>query len=143
MRHHKPYRFFIFMTIESFLPFLLILAPFLIAFTIEAAVMALYKLKSFWTCLGVSVLLNLISFTLLYFIASPILSLFGYNTANFNGFVLAPQAVAFLCWFSIVAEALLLQFFIRKAQKKSIFSASILMNALSFLFLYLFIVNSH
>lgn len=131
------------MTIESFLPFLLILAPFLIAFTLEAAVMAVYKLKPFWACLGISVLVNLVSIALLYFVASAILSLFGYDTANFNGFILAPQSVVFLCWFSIIAEGLLLRLFIRKARRKTIFLASIVMNALSFLFLYFFIVNSH
>jgi hypothetical protein len=134
---------FLCMNIESFLPFLLILTPFAAAFFLEAAVMFFLKLKPFRTCLGISILTNLLSFALLYFVGSPLLSLFGYDTANFNSFNLHPQTVAFLCWVSIIVEGLLVGFLLRSVPTKRVFTASISMNVLSFIFLYLFIANSH
>ncbi|RYF81830.1 MAG: hypothetical protein EON98_11895 [Chitinophagaceae bacterium] len=128
------------MNVESFLPFLLILAPFAIAFFIEALVLYFFKLKKFWGSVGVSVLINLVSVALVYFIGSFILSKVGYE---FNGLQLQLPVVAFICWVSIIVEGLLLQLFCRTAEKKTIFLASIVMNILSYAFLYFFIANSH
>jgi hypothetical protein len=128
------------MNIESLAPFFLILAPFAIAFLLEALVLYFLRLKTFWGSIGTSILLNLLSIAPVYFISSFVLSKIGYE---FNGLQLDIPVVAFLWWFSIVVEGLLLRPFTRGKETKSIFTASILMNTLSYLFFYFFIVYSH
>jgi hypothetical protein len=129
-----------FMNIESLLPFILLFSPFILAFIIEALVIYFFKLRPFLTSLGISVLVNLISIALIHFIASFILSKIGYEL---NGLNLQVQVLFFLCWFSIVTEGFILQLLIKKTERKKIFTASIVMNAISFLFLYFFIEYSH
>jgi Na+/melibiose symporter-like transporter len=128
------------MNIESLLPFILLFSPFILAFIVEALVIYFFKLRPFLTSLGISVLVNLISIALIHFVASAILSKIGYEL---NGLNLQVQVLLFLCWFSIVVEGFVLQFLLKKPEKKKIFLASITMNALSFLFLYFFIEYSH
>lgn len=122
---------------------LLLLGFFAVVFAIEADVLSSFKLQPFWAALGLSVLLNLVSFALLYFAASALLSLLGYETAGLDGLNRQPQVILFLWWFSVVAEGLLLLAFLRKAEPKRILIAAILMNVLSFLFLYGFVEFSH
>ena len=129
-----------FMNIESLAPLLLILAPFLIAFFMEALVINFFKLKSFWPAVGVAIIINLLSIGLVYFIASFILSKVGYE---FNGLQLALPVVAFIWWVSIIAEGLLLRLFCRNQKREKLFQASIVMNTISYLFLYFIVVNSH
>ena len=128
------------MNMESFVPFILIFAPFIIAFLLEAIVLYFFRLKKFWGSVGLSFLVNLVSIVLVYFVASLVLSKVGYE---FNGLQLDVPVVTFLWWFSIIAEGLLLKPFTRGLETKRIFMASILMNTISYLFLYLFIVYSH
>ena len=128
------------MNIESLVPFLLILSPFAIAFLLEALVLYFLQLKTFWGSIGTSILINLLSLALVYFIASFVLSRMGYE---FNGMQLEVPIVAFLWWFSIIVEGLLLRPFARGKETKRIFTASILMNTLSYLFFYFFIIYSH
>ena len=131
------------MNVESLLPFLLILAPFLAAFFIEALVIYFFKLKSFWASVGISIVINLISTTLVYYAAGAILGKLGYEIGQFNGLNLPIQAIAFIWWFSVIADGLMLQLFIKAPEKHKIFIASIVMNALSYAFLHLFIEYSH
>jgi hypothetical protein len=131
------------MNVESVVPILLILAPFAIAYLIEALVIYFFRLKGIFASIGISVLINLLSLALIYFIGAPLLGKLGYELGQFNGLNLEIQVVAFICWFSIIVEALLLQLFIRSQQKKQVFIASIVMNILSYLFLNLFILYSH
>ena len=128
------------MNIESLVPFLLILAPFAIAFLMEAMVLYFFRLKRFWTSVGVAVLINIISIALVYFVASFVLSKIGYE---FNGLQLDLPVVAFLWWFSIIIEGFLLRPFTKGSDTRKVFMASIVMNTLSYLFLYFFIIYSH
>ena len=131
------------MSLESLTPLFILFAIFLIAFLIEALVIYFFKLKKFWASFGISVLVNLVSLTLIYYVAAALLHTLGYDVGKFNGLNLQLPVVAFLWWFSTVVEGLLLCFFFSKRELKKVFTASILMNFLSFLFLYVFIVNSH
>ena len=128
------------MNVESLNLFFLLAAPFFFAFTIEALVIYFFKIKLFWISLAIAFLINLVSITLIYFIASFLLSKIGYEL---NGLDLPLRVVLFLCWFSIIAEGFMLQVVAKEHDKKRIFLASILMNTLSYLFLYFFIENSH
>jgi hypothetical protein len=131
------------MNFESLDLFLLVLAPFIAIFIIEALVIFFYKLKGFWRSLGLSILINLVSFALIYFIAAPFLSLLGYDLGKFNGLNLSLPVVSFLTWFSIIVDGILLQVLNRQLDRKKIFIASIVMNVLSYFFFYFFIINSH
>ena len=127
------------MDIESVMPIVLLLSPFIVAFLLEALVIYFFKLKRFWVSLGLSVLVNLICIVVIYFVGSPLLGAMGYEFGQFNGLNLQIQVIVFLCWFSILVEGLVLQLLLPKHDKKTIYLASILMNILSFLFLHLFI----
>lgn len=131
------------MNIESLLPLFLLLAVFLAAFLLEALVIVSFKLKKFWAALGISLLVNLVSLALLYFVAGPVLSALGYDVGKPSGLNRQLQVVLFLWWFSVVAEGGLLWLFLRRPEKKSAFLASIIMNLVSFLFLYLFDLINH
>lgn len=131
------------MDIESLTPFLLILSPFLVAFFLEALVVYFFRLKGFWASLGLTVVVNLLSLALVYFVASALLAKLGYDVGSFNGLSLSLPVVAFLWWFSSVAEGLFMHLFFRGAQKPRVWLASMVMNLVSYLFLYVFIVNSH
>lgn len=130
------------MNIESLDLFLLVLAPFLAVFVIEALVIYFFKLKGFWISLGLSIVVNLLSFALIYFAAAPLLSLLGYDLGKFNGLNLSLPVVSFLTWFSIIVDGVLLQLFNRQLDRKRIFIASIVMNILSYFFFYFFIINN-
>ncbi len=132
-----------FMNIESLFPLFLILAVLVLAFALEAAVMAAFKLRKFWPSLGLSVWLNLTSFLLIYFLAKPFLSALGYDIGKASGLNLEFQVIGFLWWFSVVVEGLLLSLFLRKVERRRIFIAAIVMNLASFIFLYVFDVISH
>ena len=131
------------MNVESLDLFLLVLAPFLAVFLIEALVMYFSKLKGFWASLGLSIVINLVSLALIYFAAAPFLSLLGYDLGKFNGLNLSLPVVSFLTWFSIVIDGILLQLLNRKLDRKKIFIAAIVMNILSYFFFYFFIINSN
>ena len=131
------------MSIESLVPFLILLGLFLVAFLIEALVLYFSRLKKFWPSFGISVVVNIFSLLLNYFVASSLVSRLGYDSSQFSGLNLQLPVVAFLWWFSVVVEGGLLCFFFSAHERKKVFLASILMNFLSFLFLYVFIVNSH
>jgi len=128
------------MNVESLFPFFLLFTPFLFAFIIEGLVIYFFRIKAFWTSLGIAFLINLISIGLINFIGAFLLSKIGYEL---NGLDLPLRVVLFLCWFSVLTEGFMLQFLARGHDKKTIFLASIIMNALSYLFLYFFIANSH
>ena len=130
------------MDIESVVPFLLILAPFALAFFIETLVLYFFKLTSFWAGFGIIILVNLVSLAIIYYAGGPLIGKLGY-AGQFNGLDLPIQVIAFLCWLSIIIDGLLLSLFLKRHQKKQIFSASIVANILSYLFLHLFIVFSH
>lgn len=130
------------MNIESLDLFLLVLAPFLAVFIIEALVIYFFKLKGFWVSLGLSIVANLLSFALIYFAAAPLLSLLGYDLGKFNGLNLSLPVVSFLTWFSIIVDGVLLQLLNRQLDRKRIFIASIVMNILSYFFFYFFIINN-
>jgi len=130
------------MNLESLDLFLLVLAPFFAVFVIEALVIYFFKLKGFWASLGLSILINLLSFALIYFAAAPLLSLLGYDLGKFNGLNLSLPVVFFLTWFSIITDAILLQVLNRQLDRKRIFIVSIVMNILSYFFFYFFIINN-
>lgn len=131
------------MDIESVVPFLLLLAPFAIAFFIEALVIYFFKLKGFWLSIGISILVNLVALAVIYFIGSPVLGAIGYDMGQFNGLNLPVQVVVFLCWLSILIDGFIVQLMLRKQDKKTIYTSATVMNILSYLFLHFFIVYSH
>ena len=141
--HFLRVLFYIIMNFESLLPFFVILGVFLFAFFLEAIVVYAFKIKTFWKALGITIVVNLVSLLLIYFLAAAFLSKLGYEIGQFNGLNLQPQVIAFMWWFSSIAEGLLLQFFTGKHERKKAFTAAIIMNAISYLFLYFFITNSH
>lgn len=126
------------MNFESLSPFLLLVAPFVAAFFLEALVIFFFKLRSFWTSVGLSFVVNLLSLVVLY-IGSLFLSKLGYG---FNGLLLPLPLVSAFWWLSVVADGVLLSVF-SKRHKQTLYLCSILMNVLSYLFLYLFISYSH
>jgi len=128
------------MNTESLIPFALIITPFFLAFFIEGIVLYFFKIKAFWSSIGIAVAVNLLSLVVIFYAIMPLLGKLGYQ---FNGLELPVPVVLFLWWFSSIADGLLVLLFFKHVEKKRIFSASIIMNALSYLFLYIFIVNSH
>lgn len=128
------------MNIESLVPFFLIIAPFLIAFFVESLVIYFFKLKPFWQSAGISIIINLLSIALVYFVASFILSRIGYE---FNGLQLRLPVVAFIWWISVIAEGFLLLLFCRNQKREKLFQASLVMNTVSYLILYFIVTNSH
>lgn len=128
------------MNIESFLPFLLVVAPFAIAFFTESLVLYYFRLRPMWGAIAIATAVNLLSLAIIFFAVLPLIKKLGYELSGFN---LQPQVMVFLWWFSSVADGVLLTIFLPKPDKSKIFAASILMNFISFLFLYIFIVNSH
>lgn len=127
------------MNADSIFPFLLIVAPFVFAFLLEAAVFYFFKIKRFWAGIGVTIAVNLLSLAVLYG-SSLLLNQLGYE---FNGLRLPLQVILALWWLSVVTDGLLLQLFSPKAEKRRVYTASLVMNTLSYLFLYFFITNSH
>ena len=127
------------MNIQSIYPFLLIVAPFAIAFLLEAFVIYFSKIKRFWAGLGVSVVVNLLALVVLYG-ASLLMGKLGYE---FNGLQLPLQVMLALWWVSVIVDALLLRSFSKTIPLQKIYVSSIVMNTISFLFLYFFIANSH
>lgn len=132
------YGFLLVMNLESITPFLLIVAPFAIAFFIEALVIYFFRIKTFWISIGLSFLVNLLSLVVL-FAGSVLLTNLGYE---FNGLRLPVQVLLVMWWLSVVSDGILLQLF-SKAEKRKLYFASITMNSLSYLFLWFFITNSH
>lgn len=126
------------MRFESFYPFLLLLAPFAIAYLAEAFVIYFFRLKRFWAALGVAILINLLSLVVLYG-SGFLIGKLGYAL---NGLQLPLQVVLFFWWLSIITDGLLLQLFAKRAEAKAIYLCSIVMNTISWAFLYLFIINS-
>ena len=127
------------MTVESMLPFLLILFPFLICFFSEALVIAFFGFRRFWAALGFSIIINLLTLLLLYG-SSLLLEKLGYE---FNGLLLPVQVMLFFWWLSVLADGALLKLFLPRADTKRVYLASMGMNALSYLFVYFFVANSH
>lgn len=127
------------MNIQSIYPFLLIIAPFAIAFLLEAFVLYFLKIKRFWPSVGVSAAINLLALAVLYG-ASLLMGKLGYE---FNGLQLPLQVMVALWWVSVIVDALLLRRFSKTLPLQRIYLSSILMNTVSYLFLYFFIANSH
>lgn len=128
------------MNTESLLPLLLLITPFAIIFFIKAMVLYFFKIRRFWSAIGISVIINLITLAIIFY---GVMSLLGNLNYEFNGLHLPAPVVFFLWWFSSVTEGFLLHLFFRQKQKRQLFAASIVMNALSYIFLYIFIINSH
>ena len=126
------------MQFENYYPFLLILAPFAIAYLLEALVIYFFRLKRFWPAIGVSVLINLLTLLILYG-SSLLLGKLGYQL---NGLLLPLQVVLLFWWLSILTDGYLLQLLTKKAKNERIYLCSILMNTLSWILLYFFILNS-
>jgi hypothetical protein len=127
------------MNAENILPFFLIVAPFAVAFLLEAIVIYFFTIRRFWPGVGVAFLINLLSLAVLYG-SSLLMGKLGYE---FNGLRLPLQVILMLWWLSVIADGLLLQLFNAKTDKRTVFTASLVMNSISYLFLYFFITNSH
>jgi hypothetical protein len=127
------------MNIESLTPFLLIIAPFFIAFLLEALVIYFFKLRQFWPSVGISFLINLLALLVLY-VGCLLLTKIGYEL---NVLQFPIQVTLFLWWLSMITDGILLQLLSRREEKKRIYLTSIVMNSVSYLFLYFFISNSH
>lgn len=126
------------MNFESIAPFLLIIAPVVIGFFIEALVIYFFKVRRFWGSVGLSFLINLISLILVY-AGTVLISKLGYA---FDGLQMPLQVVLALWWLSTISDGAILQYFF-KGEKKRAFLCSILMNFFSYAFLYVFIALSH
>lgn len=127
------------MNAHSLLPIFLVVAPFAVAFLLEAVVIYFFKFKRLLPSVGISVFVNILSLGLLY-ISSQLLLKLGYN---FDGLRVPLQIVFAFWWLSIVMDGLLLQLFLPQVQRKTIYLASLVMNTVSYLFLFFFIANSH
>ena len=124
------------MHVESYFPFLLILAPFAFAFLAEAVVIYLFRLKALGAALGLGLLINLLSMAVLYG-SVLVLGKLGYAV---GGLQLPVQVVLFFWWLSILFDGLLLRLFTKNKTTEKIFLCAIAMNSFSWLFLYLFIL---
>lgn len=128
------------MNIESLLPFLLILLRSLgIAFFLEALVIYFFKIKRFWPAVGLSFGLNFLGLVVIY-VASWLIGKLGYE---FNGLLLPLPVIFALWWISVITDALLLRAFAPQVLPKTVLLSSIVMNTVSYLFLYFFITYSH
>lgn len=127
------------MNVQSVTPFLLIVAPFLVAFLLEAFVIFFFKLRTFWAALVAAFAVNLVTLAVLYG-AGLLIGLLGYSL---NGLRLPFQVFFLFWWISVVFDGLLLQAFTKRPNTHLIYVASIVMNTVSYLFLYLFISNTH
>lgn len=130
--------FYDLMNLESLSPFLLLLAPFAIAFFMEALVVYFFRLKPFWLSVGLCFLINLLTLGVLY-AGSVLLSKLGYR---FDGLLLPLQILLLFWWLSVVADGFFLFLFSKKG-KQIVYFCSLVMNSLSYLFLYIFIANTH
>lgn len=126
------------MNFESLVPFLLFVAPFVVAFFLEALILCFFKLQTFWIGVGLSFLVNVLSLGMLSF-GVRLLSSLGYA---FDGMLFPVQAILALWWLSVVVDGLLLQLFIKK-KKEAVYVASLVMNTVSYGFLYFMIANTH
>jgi hypothetical protein len=126
------------MRLENYYPFLLIIAPFAIAYLIEAIVIYFFRLKHFWAAIGLAVLINFLSLIILYG-SSLLVGKLGYQI---SGLLLPVQVVLLFWWLSVITDGFLLQLFTKRAESNRIFVCSIVMNTLSWIFLYFFILNS-
>ena len=126
------------MNFESIVAFLLIVAPVIIGFLIEALVIYLFKIRHFWGSIGLSLIVNLISLVLVY-AGTVLISKLGYA---FDGLQMPLQVVLTLWWLSTLSDGAILHYFF-KGEKKRAYLCSILMNFLSYAFLYIFISLSH
>lgn len=124
------------MQVESYYPFLLVIAPFALAYFSEALVIYLFRLKRFWPALGIAVLSNVFSLLVLYG-CSWFLGRLGFPL---NGLLLPVQVVLFFWWLSVLTDGLMLQLFKKDAPTEKIYWCSIVMNSFSWLFLYFFIL---
>lgn len=125
------------MNVESILPFFLIAAPFAAAFFLEAMVIYFFKIKSFWPAMVVALAVNLLALAVLYG-GSLLAGKLGYE---FNGLQIPPQVLLFLWWLSVIADGALLQLLATGAKTKIIYTASIVMNMISYTLLYFFIIG--
>lgn len=127
------------MELESLRPFILIIAQTLgFVFLTEAVTIYFFKLKPFWPAVGIAIVVNLLAFVVLYG-GAMLTGKLGYE---FNGLQLPLQVMLFLWWLSVLTDGLLLQLFVRHADKQRLFLTSVVMNTLSYLFLYFFVINS-
>jgi Na+/melibiose symporter-like transporter len=62
---------------------------------------------------------------------------------NLSGLQVPLPAVAFLWWLSMIIDALLLQLFLKGKDRKQLFLCSIIMNTVSYLFLYVIVSYDH
>jgi hypothetical protein len=127
------------MELESIYPFLLLIAPLLIALLMEAIAIHLLLLKKFWAAVGIALVVNVLAAVVLYG-GSLLLGKLGYGL---NGLAFPLQAILFFWWLSVVADGLLLELLVKDQPRQKIYFCSILMNAVSWMFLHVFIVNSN
>ena len=128
------------MNAQSLVPILLLIMPFVLAFLIEALVIYFFKLYSFWRAIGFSFIINILTIGIMAFAVVPIIGKLGYTI---DGLQSPPPVFVFLWWVSAVVDGFLLMLLPPRKKNQSVFIASILMNAVSYLFLYFFIVYSH
>jgi hypothetical protein len=126
------------MNIVDLSPLLLLVAPFVLAFFIEALFIYFFGIRSFWTSVGVAFFINLLSLGVLY-VGSLLLSKLGYG---FDGLLLPLQVVLAFWWLSVVTDGVFLSRF-AKNRMQTAYLCSLVMNFFSYLFLYLFITYSH
>lgn len=127
------------MNVQSITPVLLVIAPFALAFLLEAVVIWRFKIKPFWKSVGLSVFINLLTLCVL-FGAGFLIGQLGYR---FNGLRVPLQVFLLFWWLSVLVDGLLLQGLARQITTKRIYVSSLVMNAVSYLFLYLFVAYSH
>lgn len=127
------------MNVQSLEPFLLIAAPFALAFLLEAVVLYLFGIKRLWGAIGSSLLVNLLALAVLYG-AGYLMGQLGYV---FNGLRLPLQVWLALWWVSVLTDGLLLQAISPGVRSQRIYGSSLVMNTVSCLFLYFFIANTH
>ena len=127
------------MNVEIIYPFLLLIAPFVMAFFLESLVIYFFRLESFGKSLVLSLLLNLASLLFLY-VNSMVVGKLGYAM---NSLQLPLQVVFFFWWLSILADGFLLQLFAKKAGTQQLYVCSLVMNTVSYLFISIFIRYSH
>lgn len=124
------------MQVESYYPFLLVLAPFAFAFLAEALVIYLFRLKPLGAALRIGLLINLLSL-LVIFGGVVLLKAMGYTI---GGLQLPLQVILFFWWLSTSTDGFLLRLFTKDLPAEKSFLCSIVMNSVSWLFLYLFIL---
>jgi hypothetical protein len=122
--------------------YLLLLLPVLLILFIllvEGLILYLFRIGKLMRSIGYAFVANGTSFLFCVFVAG-LVNLIGYHVSITS--IPLPVLLLF-CWLSIIIEAIIIKLLHRTTNTTQVFMASILLNFVTFLFFYLFLLFSH